>query len=78
MARQKKATEAKPDKKGKPKTRPVIVAEPARSPANPVEQPDVQLSAAGGGSIQAQAVRLGDERLQSAQQRAMAAHIGQI
>ena len=70
MAKQNQVKKAKSDEKRQPRSKPAFIEELTGDLAG--------LAQLSGGSIQAQAARLGDTRLQTAQRRAVAAHIGRV
>jgi len=74
VTKQKQNAEAKSEKKRRPQVEPVAVVELASLTA----LPGGPLAAAGDGTMQAQAARLGDPRLHSVQRQAMAAQIGRL
>lgn len=78
MAKQNQAAEAKSDKKSWAKVKPIVIEELTDDLAYLAQLPGGPIIAAGDGTIQAQAARLGDVRLQSAQRHALAAQIGRV
>ena len=78
MTKQKQAAEAQSEKKRRPQVEPVAVAEPSGEVAGLTALPGGPLAAAGDGTMQAQAARLGDPRLQSVQRQALAGQIGRL
>jgi hypothetical protein len=78
MAKQNQAAEAKSDKKNRPKVKPPVVEELTDELAGLAQLPGGPMAAAGDGTIEGQAARLRDSRLQTAQRQAMAAQIGRV
>jgi hypothetical protein len=78
MSKQNQVAEAKSDNKNRPKVEPAVAPAQAYEPAALTELPIGPIGAAGDGTIDAQAVRLGDPRFQTIQRQAMAAQIGQV
>ncbi len=76
MAKQNQAAETKSDKKSQPRVESTVVEELTDDVADLARLPGGPIAAAGDGTIQAQAARLDDRRLQGAQRRALAARIG--
>jgi hypothetical protein len=75
---QKLATEAQPDHKNGRKPQPATLIEQASDFAGISELPGEVLGTNGDGSLDAQAARLADNRLQTAQRHALAGQIGQL
>ena len=78
MAKQNQAAETKSDKKSRAKVKPIVIEELTDDLAGLAQLPGGPIAAAGDGTIQAQAGRLGDPRLQTAQRQALAAQIGRV
>ncbi|MCP4711172.1 MAG: hypothetical protein GY869_21340, partial [Planctomycetes bacterium] len=78
MTKQNRAAEAKSDKKSRPKVKPPVVEKLTDDLAGLVQLPGGSIAAADGGTIEAQAARLGDMRLQTVQRQALAAEIGRV
>lgn len=77
MAKQNRAAEDKKDVKRRRKAKPVT-AEPVDGQATVAELAGEPIGAVDSGSIEVQATRLSDRRLQSAQRRTLAARVGQV
>ena len=78
MAKQQQQAEAKSDKKSRAKVKPIVIEELTGDLAALAALVGGPMPAAGNGTIQAQATRLGDPRLQSTQRQALAAQIGRV
>jgi hypothetical protein len=78
MAKQNQAAETKSDRKSRPKVEPTVVEELADDLIGLARLPGGAITAVGGGTIKAQVARLNDPRLQRAQRRALATHIGRV
>ncbi len=78
MAKQQQQAEAKSDKKSRAKVKPIVIEELTGDLAALAALVGGPMPAAGDGTIQAQATRLGDPRLQSTQRQALAAQIGRV
>jgi len=79
MTKQKQATVDQPDSKRQRRVEPAPVAGPAGDLISLAELPGGVISAAAGdGAVQAQAARLGDPQVQSAQRQALATRIGRV
>jgi hypothetical protein len=76
MPKQNQAVEAKPDTKSQSQVDPVVAAELDYELVGLSRLPGGLIGRGGTGSIQAQAARLGDPHLQTAQRQALAAQIG--
>ena len=78
MTKQKQATVDQPDSKRQRRVEPASVAGPMGDLVSLVDLPGAFITAAAGGTIQSQAARLGDPRLQSVQRQALASQVGQM
>lgn len=78
MTKQSQAAEGQADKKGRPRTNPVVIADPAVDLLDLGKLPGGPGLATAGGEIEGQVARLGDARLQIAQRQALAAEVGRV
>lgn len=78
MTKQNKTAEIKSSKKGRGRAKPAILYEQNDDLFGQNQSVEKILPALGGDSVQTQAARLGDPRLQSVQRQTMAARVGQV
>jgi peptidoglycan hydrolase-like protein with peptidoglycan-binding domain len=78
MSKQNRAAKAQLDKKVWPRFKQTVVEAWADDPAGLAQQPGGLIATAAVGTLQAQAARLGDARLQTVQRQTLAAQIGRV
>jgi peptidoglycan hydrolase-like protein with peptidoglycan-binding domain len=78
MSKRNRAAKAQPDKTVQPRFSPTIAEARTEDLAGLAQLPGSLIATAAVGTLQAQAVRLGDTRLQTVQRQVLAVHIGRV